>query len=209
MCVLIACDRPVTSPASCATVAWLTSRAPVWFWNVTTPQASQQYDSSAHCDQPCTVHGGGLFGGCVQQGFDQQGALQLLLAKETRLLQTLDKLRVNAKQEVKALSTHKMLNHLAQPKTWTLSNGKKVRNCALAAAFVPPPAAAAAAQPSVGNCTVAHIANHTARLQATTWLAALPHCEGFWSCTFTRQAGVLHDSGTCCGAVSFYARRTR
>ncbi|WIA10090.1 hypothetical protein OEZ85_010297 [Tetradesmus obliquus] len=61
-----------------------------------------------------------------QQGFDQQAALQLLLAKETRLLQTLDKLRVNARKETKALASQKLLGHLAQPKTWTLSNGKKV-----------------------------------------------------------------------------------
>jgi hypothetical protein len=61
------------------------------------------------------------------QPFDEQAALQLLLAKETRLLQTLDKLRVNARKETKALETQKLLGHLAQPKTWTLSNGKKVR----------------------------------------------------------------------------------
>jgi hypothetical protein len=61
------------------------------------------------------------------QPFDEQAALQLLLAKETRLLQTLDKLRVNARKETKALGTQKLLGHLAQPKTWTLSNGKKVR----------------------------------------------------------------------------------
>jgi hypothetical protein len=65
--------------------------------------------------------------GAVPQGFDQQAALQLLLAKETRLLQTLDKLRVNARKETKALATQKLLGHLAQPKTWTLSNGKKAR----------------------------------------------------------------------------------
>jgi hypothetical protein len=62
------------------------------------------------------------------QPFDEQAALQLLLAKETRLLQTLDKLRVNARKETKALGTQKLLGHLAQPKTWTLSNGKKVRH---------------------------------------------------------------------------------
>jgi hypothetical protein len=67
--------------------------------------------------------------GCfaASQPFDEQAALQLLLAKETRLLQTLDKLRVNARKETKALGTQKLLGHLAQPKTWTLSNGKKVK----------------------------------------------------------------------------------
>lgn len=60
------------------------------------------------------------------QEFDQQTALQLLLAKETRLLQTLDKLRLNAKHENKARHMEKALGTMSQPQTWTLSNGKKV-----------------------------------------------------------------------------------
>jgi hypothetical protein len=56
-----------------------------------------------------------------------QAALQLLLAKETRLLHTLDKLRVAATQEKRATGRQKVLGALAQPKTWPLSNGKKVR----------------------------------------------------------------------------------
>lgn len=72
----------------------------------------------------------------LPQTFHQQAALQLLLAKETRLLQTLDKLRLNAKQENKSRNTDKVLGNLSQPKTWTLSKGKKVRtwlvgNCLL------------------------------------------------------------------------------
>eukprot|EP00879_Flechtneria_rotunda_P028181 GHRR01030264.1.p1 GENE.GHRR01030264.1~~GHRR01030264.1.p1 ORF type:complete len:215 (+),score=70.38 GHRR01030264.1:987-1631(+) len=57
---------------------------------------------------------------------EEQAALQLLLAKETRLLQTLDRLRVNAREEVKARKTEKELSSLSLPKTWTLTNGKKV-----------------------------------------------------------------------------------
>lgn len=56
-----------------------------------------------------------------------QAALQLLLAKETRLLHTLDKLRVAAHQEKRSTGRQKVLGALAQPKTWSLSNGKKVR----------------------------------------------------------------------------------
>jgi hypothetical protein len=55
-----------------------------------------------------------------------KAALKLLLAKETRLLQTLDRLRTSARQENKARSAQQQLGGLAQPKTWTLSNGKKV-----------------------------------------------------------------------------------
>lgn len=63
---------------------------------------------------------------------EEQAALQLLLAKETRLLQTLDRLRVNAHHETKARDTQQQLGSLAAPKTWPLRNGKKVRqalNC--------------------------------------------------------------------------------
>lgn len=62
--------------------------------------------------------------GLVHQ--EEQAALQLLLAKETRLLHTLDKLRVAATQEKRATARQKVLGALAQPKTWPLSNGKKV-----------------------------------------------------------------------------------
>lgn len=54
-----------------------------------------------------------------------QAALQLLLAKETRLLHTLDKLRMAAHQEKQAMG-RQVLGALAQPKAWPLSNGKKV-----------------------------------------------------------------------------------
>jgi hypothetical protein len=63
-----------------------------------------------------------LFPGCCAQA-----ALQLLLAKETRLLHTLDRLRVAAHQERRVTGRQKTLGALAQPKTWALSNGGKVR----------------------------------------------------------------------------------
>jgi hypothetical protein len=55
-----------------------------------------------------------------------QAALQLLLAKETRLLHTLDRLRTVANQQRRASGRQQTLGRLAQPKAWTLSNGKKV-----------------------------------------------------------------------------------
>lgn len=59
----------------------------------------------------------------------QQAALQLLLAKETRLLHTLDRLRTVAHRERRASGRQHTLGSLAQPKTWALSNGGKVRVC--------------------------------------------------------------------------------
>lgn len=56
-----------------------------------------------------------------------QAALQLLLAKETRLLHTLDRLRVAAHHERRVVGRQQQLGGLAQPKTWALSNGKKVK----------------------------------------------------------------------------------
>lgn len=79
---------------------------------------------------------------------EQQAALQLLLAKETRLLQMLDRLRVNARHEHTAAATQQQLSGLAAPKTWQLSNGKAVRTrlhrrpsarAAAACCFSPPP----------------------------------------------------------------------
>lgn len=64
-----------------------------------------------------------------------QAALQLLLAKETKLLQTIGRLRVNALHENKDIKTQKELDGMAQPKTWELRNGVKVRllctNCSM------------------------------------------------------------------------------
>eukprot|EP00877_Chromochloris_zofingiensis_P012709 jgi/Chrzof1/7692/Cz02g33050.t1 len=56
----------------------------------------------------------------------EQAALQLLLAKETKLLQTIGRLRVNALHENKDIKTQKELDGMAQPKTWELRNGVKV-----------------------------------------------------------------------------------
>jgi hypothetical protein len=58
-----------------------------------------------------------------------QAALQLMLAKETRLLQALDRLRVNAHHEHRAHATQQQLGRLAAPTTWSLSNGKQVCVC--------------------------------------------------------------------------------
>lgn len=70
-----------------------------------------------------------------------QAALQLLLAKETRLLQTLDRLHINARHENKALHTQQQLGSLSQPKTWALTNGKQVNDsseCSSTAAAAAP-----------------------------------------------------------------------
>jgi hypothetical protein len=63
---------------------------------------------------------------CPTQVFDRQAALQLLLAKETRLLQTLDRLRINARAENGAAHARRLLGHLASPQMWTLRNGGRV-----------------------------------------------------------------------------------
>lgn len=56
-----------------------------------------------------------------------QEALRLLLAKETRLLQTIDRLRVNARHEAHGARADQALGAMAAPKTWELRNGAKVR----------------------------------------------------------------------------------
>jgi len=61
---------------------------------------------------------------CLPQS--SQEALRLLLAKETRLLQTIDRLRVNAKHEIRDARAHEALGAIAGPKTWELKNGAKV-----------------------------------------------------------------------------------
>lgn len=50
-------------------------------------------------------------------------ALQQLLYKETKLLQTIDRLKIEAHSENKEVRIHKMLNNMAQPKVWSLKNG--------------------------------------------------------------------------------------
>ena len=73
----------------------------------------------------CRCFCSGRLPGCWRLACSQ-AALKLLLAKETRLLQTLERLRVNARHENKARHTQQQLGSLAQPKTWVVSNGKKV-----------------------------------------------------------------------------------
>lgn len=58
-----------------------------------------------------------------------QEALRLLLSKETRLLQTIERLRVNAKAEARDAAAHGSLGTMAAPRTWELRNGGKVRVC--------------------------------------------------------------------------------
>lgn len=53
-------------------------------------------------------------------------ALQQLLHKETKLLQTIDRLKIEAHSENKDVRVHKMLNNMAKPKAWELKNGAKV-----------------------------------------------------------------------------------
>jgi hypothetical protein len=56
-----------------------------------------------------------------------QRALRLLLARETRLLQTLDRLRVNAAHEGRDAAAHRALGAMAAPRAWELRNGNKAR----------------------------------------------------------------------------------
>jgi hypothetical protein len=57
---------------------------------------------------------------------EEHEALRLLLAKETRLLQTIDRLRVNAAHERRDAKAAAGLGTMAAPKTWELRNGTKV-----------------------------------------------------------------------------------
>jgi hypothetical protein len=92
-----------------------------------------------------------------------QAALQLLLAKETRLLQTIDKLRVGATAVAKEKRADRALTGMAAPVTWELRNGAKVRGGGLCvSSHVSSPAAALPAhsqltspQPALCMCRVA------------------------------------------------------
>jgi hypothetical protein len=55
-----------------------------------------------------------------------RSALAALLAKETRLLQTVGRLRVNAAHERRGAAAAAALGAMAAPKTWELRNGAKV-----------------------------------------------------------------------------------
>merc|ERR1711907_215381 len=51
---------------------------------------------------------------------EQQKELQELLAKETKLLQTIDRLKTVAAKENKKIKVQKMLELMSQPKRWEL-----------------------------------------------------------------------------------------
>ncbi|GBG00116.1 hypothetical protein Rsub_12857 [Raphidocelis subcapitata] len=55
----------------------------------------------------------------------EQEALRLLLAREARLLQTMDRLRVNAAHEGRDAAAHRALGAMAGPRAWELRNGSK------------------------------------------------------------------------------------
>ena len=57
---------------------------------------------------------------------DEQAALQQLLHKETKLLQTIDRLRNVADRENRELHIRDALNRMSEPQKWQLSNGSKV-----------------------------------------------------------------------------------
>ncbi|GAB4817527.1 hypothetical protein N2152v2_004573 [Parachlorella kessleri] len=56
----------------------------------------------------------------------KQEALQMLLAKETRLLQTIDKLKIAAAGSNRAARVEGLLQRLASPKQWVLASGAVV-----------------------------------------------------------------------------------
>ncbi|GFR46844.1 hypothetical protein Agub_g8483 [Astrephomene gubernaculifera] len=56
----------------------------------------------------------------------EQQVLQQLLHKETKLLQTIDRLKINANQENKEARIQHTLNEMSRPKKFTLRNGGKV-----------------------------------------------------------------------------------
>ena len=57
---------------------------------------------------------------------DEQAALQQLLHKETKLLQTIDRLKNAADCENRERNIREALSRMSQPQTWNLSNGAKV-----------------------------------------------------------------------------------
>uniref|UniRef100_A0A061RZE0 Iq and ubiquitin-like domain-containing n=1 Tax=Tetraselmis sp. GSL018 TaxID=582737 RepID=A0A061RZE0_9CHLO len=57
----------------------------------------------------------------------QHEALRQLLSKETKLLQTIDRLKSAANSENKALRIAKTLKDMSAPKKWDLSNGRMVQ----------------------------------------------------------------------------------
>eukprot|EP00198_Chlamydomonas_reinhardtii_P001453 XP_001690789.1 flagellar associated protein [Chlamydomonas reinhardtii] len=56
----------------------------------------------------------------------EQQVLQQLLHKETKLLQTIDRLKINANQENKEARIQHTLNEMSKPKKFALRNGGKV-----------------------------------------------------------------------------------
>lgn len=59
---------------------------------------------------------------------EEHAALQQLLHKETKLLQTIDRLRINANHDNKQGNIQKQLQKMAKPKKWQAANGIQVRN---------------------------------------------------------------------------------
>lgn len=63
----------------------------------------------------------------------EQEVLQQLLHKETKLLQTIDRLKINANHENKDLRIQHTLTSMGKPKKFELKNGKTVRRSSRAA----------------------------------------------------------------------------
>ena len=57
---------------------------------------------------------------------EKQVALKKLLFKETKLLQTIDRLKVLAKKENKEVAVNKMLEKMSKPKRWNLKDGHAI-----------------------------------------------------------------------------------
>ncbi|CAD7695358.1 unnamed protein product [Ostreobium quekettii] len=57
---------------------------------------------------------------------EELAALQQLLHKETKLLQTIDRLKNVADTENREMHVHATLSRMSEPKSWDLSNGAKV-----------------------------------------------------------------------------------
>jgi hypothetical protein len=57
---------------------------------------------------------------------DRQAEIEVLLGKETQLLQTIDRLRIAAAEENKRDSVSSSIEQMAQPKLWALSDGEAI-----------------------------------------------------------------------------------
>lgn len=57
---------------------------------------------------------------------EKQAELEVLLGKETQLLQTIDRLKIAAAHENKSVRTDTRLDSMAKPKSWALSDGEAI-----------------------------------------------------------------------------------